>query len=61
MQLEREFWCDGSDAGRVGPNADTVIAGNAIIAGAADPVETVANPVHDLLVSAYVALYIFPA
>src|SRR5258705_1397458 len=60
MKFERQSWRDCSNAGSERANTRTVITSNHVIARATNPVQPVANSVHDCLQASQVALSIFP-
>src|SRR5258705_6991117 len=60
MKFERQSWRDCSNAGSERANARTVITSNHVIACATNPVQSVADTIHDCLQASQVALPIFP-
>jgi hypothetical protein len=60
MKLQRKLGSNCGNAGGLGTDTDTVIRGYPGIARPADPVQTIAYAVHDLLIAVDVALTVFP-
>jgi hypothetical protein len=60
VQQQRELRRDVRDARRVAAYAEAIVHAHEIVAGAADPVQAIADGVHDDLVAARVALAVLP-
>src|SRR5712671_7996279 len=60
MKLDRQSRRHRSNAGCVSANAKAIVSRNHVVAGAADPMQSVANAIHDRLQAPNVTLSIFP-
>src|SRR6266536_2406855 len=60
MKLDRQSRRYRCNAGCVGANAKTIVSRNHVVAGAADPMQPVANAIHDRLQAPNVTLAVFP-
>src|SRR5580700_3708757 len=60
MKLQRQLWSHRCNARSVAANADAVVPGHTIVTRSANPMQSIANAVDNLLVSPQVALAVFP-
>src|SRR6202034_2121090 len=60
MKAQGKLWSDRCNARGVAANADAVVPGYTIVARSANPMQSIANAVDNLLVSPQVALAVFP-
>src|SRR6266404_6653401 len=60
MKLDRQSRCHRCNTGGISANAKAIVSRNHVVAGAADPMQSVANAIHDRLQAPNVTLSVFP-